>query len=54
MRQNIPVIHGQFQNDINYSELIKVDSVKGEEKVPMVNDKINKIKIKSKNIKYRR
>ena len=29
MKQNIPVIHGQFQNDINYSELIKVDSVKG-------------------------
>lgn len=54
MKKNIPVIHGQFQNDINYSELIKVDSVKGEEKVHMVNDKINKIKIKSKNIKYRR
>ena len=52
MKQNFPVIHGQFQNDINYTELIKIDSLKGQEKVHISNDKLDKTKIKTK--KYRR
>jgi len=51
MKQNIPVIHGQFQDDINYERLIK-ESFQYIEKVRVLNDKTGKTKVKTK--KYRR
>lgn len=54
MNKNIPVIHGQFQDDINYEKLLNDESMRDANEKVICKYRKSEQKVKTKKVNFRK